>query len=544
MASFDYVIVGAGSAGCVLAARLSEDPTVTVALIEAGGPDTADEIHIPVAFSQLFKGPFDWDLDSEPEPGLAGRRAYLPRGKVFGGCSSMNAMVYIRGNRLDYDTWAAAGATGWSYDDVLPYFLRSEDNERGADAYHGVGGPLSVIDNRSKHELSQRFVDAAQASGLEGNPDFNAASQEGVGIYQVTQRNGMRCSTAVAYLHQAMDRPNLTVLANAHAMRVLLDGDRATGVEILRDGQTEVVSADREVIVSAGAYESPKLLMLSGIGPAAALTAFGIPTHTDLPVGQGLQDHVMAMLNWRTDVETLATALTPANVELLQTHGRGPLTSNIGEAGGFLTTRPGLPAPDVQLHMAPVTFYEEGLGAVAEHGFAIGPCVLAPTSRGYVTLRTPNPLSAPRILSNYLGSEDDRASLLAGIRVSLEIARQSPLADVSTGPFLLPEDESDAGLLDYAARTSMTLYHPTSSCAIGPVVDPELRVHGLANLRVVDASVLPSVTRGNTNAPTIMVAEKAADLLRGRAPATSVSGSVDAEAEVDLRRSEHSRGRG
>jgi choline dehydrogenase len=544
MAGFDYVVVGAGSAGCVLAARLSEDPTVTVALIEAGGPDTADEIHIPVAFSQLFKGPYDWDLDSEPEPGLAGRRAYLPRGKVFGGCSSMNAMVYIRGNRVDYDTWAAAGATGWSYDDVLPYFVASEDNERGADAYHGVGGPLSVSDSRSQHELSQRFVDAAQESGLAGNPDFNAASQEGVGIYQVTQRNGMRCSAAVAYLHPAMGLSNLTVIAQAHATRVLLDGDRATGVEIIRDGSTEVISADREVIVSAGSYESPKLLMLSGIGPAPTLTAFGIATHTDLPVGQGLQDHVMTMLNWRTDVETLATALTPANVELLQTQGRGPLTSNIGEAGGFLTTRAGLPGPDVQLHMAPVTFYEEGLGAVAEHGYAIGPCVLAPTSRGYVTLRSPNPLSAPRILHNYLGSDDDRASILAGIRIGLDIARQAPLADVSTGPFLLPDDESDAGLLDYAARTSMTLFHPTSSCAIGPVVDPELRVHGFANLRVVDASVLPSVTRGNTNAPTIMVAEKAADLLRGRAPKTAADEAAGSTADIDLRRSENARAGG
>ncbi|MEU0404510.1 GMC family oxidoreductase N-terminal domain-containing protein, partial [Streptomyces sp. NPDC006197] len=376
---YDYVIVGAGSAGCVLAARLSEDPDVRVALIEAGGPDTAQEIHVPAAFPQLFKSALDWDLDSDPEPGIGGRRAYLPRGKVFGGCSSINAMIYIRGSRADYDGWAAAGATGWSYDEVLPYFKRAEDNECGEDAFHGTGGPLTVSDGRSGHPLSSAFVQAAQQAGYKANDDFNGEDQFGVGRYQVTQRGGLRCSAAVAYLHPALGRPNLTVLSSAHARRVVVEDGRATGVEVERGGEVEVVRAEREVILSAGAYESPKLLMLSGIGPAADLAAFGIEVVRDLPVGQGLQDHYMAMLNFRTDAESLISAASPENAALLQSEGRGPLSSNIGEAGGFFRSRPELDAPDVQFHAAPVLFHQEGLGAATEHGFSFGPCVLAPT---------------------------------------------------------------------------------------------------------------------------------------------------------------------
>lgn len=515
MSTYDYVIVGAGSAGCVLAARLSEDPDVRVALIEAGGPDTAQEIHIPAAFNQQFKSALDWDLDSEPEPGLGGRRAYLPRGKMFGGCSSMNAMIYMRGNQVDYDAWAAAGATGWSYADVLPYFRRCEDNQRGGDDFHGVGGPLTVSDSRSNHPLAAAFVEAAVQAGHEHNADFNGESQLGVGAYQVTQRDGMRCSTAGAYLHPALDRPNLTVLSSAQAHRVVVEDDRAVAVEVSRDGAVEEVRAEGEVIVSAGAYESPKLLMLSGIGPAAALSAFGIDVVQDLPVGQGLQDHCMTLLNFRTDVESLMTAASADNAALLENEGRGPLTSNIGEAGGFFCSRPGLQAPDVQFHMAPVLFHQEGLGAATEHGFAIGPCVLAPTSRGQVTLRSPRPDVAPRIVHNYLTTSQDRDSIVSGVRTALEIAKQDAAAAVITGPFDVPESESDADVLAWARRSGMTLYHPTSTCAIGSVVDPELRVFGMAGLRVVDASVFPSVPRGNTNAPTIMAAEKAADLLQG-----------------------------
>ncbi len=525
MSNYDYVIVGAGSAGCVLAARLSEDPDVTVALIEAGGPDTAQEIHIPVAFGQLFKSEFDWDLDTEPEPELNGRRAYLPRGKMLGGSSSMNAMIYIRGNRADYDEWAANGATGWGYDDVMPYFLKAEDNERGADEFHAVGGPLTVSNTRSAHPLAQAYLDAAEEAGYKKRDDFNGEEQEGVGFYQLTQRNGMRCSAAVAYLHPAMARGNLTVLTGAQANKVLIEGHRATGVEVLRGGQIETISADREVILSAGAYESPKLLMLSGIGPAAVLPLLGLEVKADLPVGQGLQDHFMALLGYLTDVESLMTALTPANVELLQTQGRGPLTSNVGEAGGFFRGRDGVLLPDVQFHVAPVMFYQEGLGMPTAHAFGIGPCVLKPTSRGMVIPRTAQPASAPRIIHNYLSTQEDRDSLVAGVRIALDIAGKPALRAVTTGEHEVPASDSEADILDFVRKTGMTLYHPTSTCAIGPVVDNDLRVHGFDGLRVVDASVMPSVPRGNTNAPTIMIAERAADLIRGLAPA---SGRVDA----------------
>lgn len=512
---YDYVIVGAGSAGCVLAARLSEDPDVRVALLEAGGADSDDEIHIPAAFGALFKGRRDWDMATEPEPGLRGRRAYLPRGKMLGGCSSMNAMVYIRGNRADYDEWAAMGAEGWGYDDVLPYFKRSEDNERGEDLYHGTGGPLPVRESRSMHPLASAFVEAAKQAGHEENPDFNGVRQEGFGRYQTTQQDGMRASASVHYLHPAMARENLTVITDAHALRVLFDGDRAAGVEVDHAGTVEAVQASREVIVSVGTYQSPQLLMLSGIGPADQLPLFGIEVRKDLPVGQGLQDHCMTLMNWKTDIESLMTALTPENLELLQTEARGPLSSNIAEAGGFMRTRPGLDAPDCQFHCAPVLFYEEGLGPAVEHGIAFGPGVVKPTSRGSVTLRTPNPYSKPRILHNYLTTDEDRQTILEGVRIALNISQQQALKPVITGEFIAPKpDASDEELWQYIEDQSMTLYHPTSTCAIGPVVDSRLRVHGVAGLRVVDASVMPTIVRGNTNGPTIMIAEKAADLIR------------------------------
>lgn len=515
MDTYDYVVVGAGSAGCVLAARLSENPDVRVALIEAGGPDTAREIHIPAAFGQLLKSEVDWDLDTEPEPGLGGRRLYLPRGKVFGGSSSINAMIYIRGNPADYDGWAAAGATGWSYEQVLPYFRRAEDNERGADAHHGADGPLRVSDGRSAHPLAADFVESAVRAGHKRNNDFNGATQLGVGPYQLTQRDGMRCSAATSYLHPALDRPNLTVLPSTRVHRVRFERGRATGVEVAdANGGVEVVGAAQEVLLCAGSYASPQLLMLSGVGPAAALTGLGIDPVSDLPVGQGLQDHYMALLNFRTHEESLLSAMSAANVALLQGEGRGPLTSNVGEAGGFFRTREELDVPDGQFHMAPVLFHQEGLGQVTEHGFALGPCVLAPTSRGQVTLRSPRPEAAPRILHNYLTTPEDRDCLVRGVRAALDIVERTPLADAVTGQFDVPDSESEQDILAWARRAGMTLFHPTSTCAIGPVVDPGLRVLGVSGLRVVDASVFPSVPHGNTNAPTIMAAEKAADLVK------------------------------
>ncbi len=365
----DYVIVGAGSAGCVLAARLTEDPDVRVTLIEAGAPDTALEIHIPAAFGKLFQSKWDWDYLTDPEPGIDGRRRYLPRGKMLGGSSSMNAMIYIRGNRADYDEWAAGGATGWGWPDVLPYFLRAEDNERGPSDLHGTGGPLTVSDGRSRHALMDAYIEAAQQAGHKPNDDFNGPEQDGAGYYQLTQRNGMRCSAAVAYLHPAMARPNLEVITDALCTRILFDGNRGIGVEYERANELSQLLADREVIISAGAYNSPQLLMLSGIGIAAELQAYGIEPRANLPVGENLQDHINAGIGYLTDTETLMTAETEENIALLQNEGRGPLTSNIGEAGGFFRSQDGLAAPDCQIHAAPVMFVDEGLGLPVDHGF-------------------------------------------------------------------------------------------------------------------------------------------------------------------------------
>jgi choline dehydrogenase len=522
--TFDYVIVGAGSAGCVLAARLSEDPDVSVAVLEAGGEDTQPEIHIPAAFPALFKTSLDWDLEGEPEPGLDHRRLYLPRGRMLGGCSSINAMIYVRGNRADYDAWAAAGHEGWSYDDVLPYFKRSEDNERGEDAYHGVGGPMSVSESRSMHPIVDTLLEAARQAGHEHNPDFNGAHQEGVGRFQLTQRGGFRCSTADAFLHPASTRPNLEVIPRAMALRIVFDGERAVGVEISRDGQVQTIRAQREVIVSAGAYQSPVLLMLSGIGPEDQLAPFGIAVREALPVGEGLQDHCMAQLNYLTDETSLHQVLTPENIALLETEGRGPLTSNIPEAAGFFRCRAGVDAPDVEFHLAPSMFFDEGLSAPTDHGYCFGPVVIKPTSRGRVMLRAPLPDSKPRVLCNFLTTPEDRESMLLGMRMALEISHQDSLRAIERAPFSVPHGDSDEELMAFIRRVAQTVYHPTSSCAMGAVVDSELRVYGHEGLRVVDASVMPEVTRGNTNAPVIMIAERAADLIRAGAGATAAAG--------------------
>jgi choline dehydrogenase len=518
---FDYVIVGAGSAGCVLAGRLSEDEDVRVALLEAGDEDAQPEIHIPAAVPALFKSSFDWDLLGEQEPGLGARRLYLPRGRMLGGCSSINAMIYIRGNRADYDGW---GFDGWSFDQVLPYFKRSEDNERGEDAFHGAGGPMTVADGRSMHPLIDTMLEAAGQAGHEHNPDFNGARQEGVGRFQLTQRGGMRCSTADAFLRPALGRPGLSVLTRAMALRIVFEGDRAIGVEIARDGQLELIRAEREVILAAGAYQSPVLLMLSGIGPEDQLAPFGISIREQLPVGYGLQDHCMAQVNYLTDEPSLFMAVTPENIALLEAEGRGPLSSNIPEAAGFFRARRGVEAPDVEFHFAPSLFFDEGLTAPADHGYCFGPVVIKPTSRGRVMLRAPLPDSKPRVLCNFLTTDEDRESMLIGLRMALEIARQEPLRAVERAPFSVPESDSDDHLMAFARRAGQSVYHPTSTCAMGSVVDAELRVYGCDGLRVVDASVMPSITRGNTNAPVIMIAERAADLIRAGSGAHAAAG--------------------
>jgi choline dehydrogenase len=516
---YDYVVVGAGSAGCVLAARLGEDRDVRVAVIEAGPPDTEPVIHMPLAFRQLWDSRFDWGLWSEPEPGLAERRGYLPRGRVLGGSSSLNCMIYMRGNRADYDGWAAMGLAGWSYQEVLPYFKRSEDNQRGASYYHGVGGPLTVSDGRSMHPLAGACIDAAVEAGIEPTDDFNGPTQEGAGWFQVTQRNGRRCSTAGAYLHPAVKGGNVEVLTDALATRVLFEDGRAVGVEMLRNNTLEAVRAEREVLVCAGAYHSPQLLLMSGLGPADELRALGIEPRVDLPVGHNLHDHLMAVLVWRTDQESLRTAMTPANLALFEQEGRGPLTSGFSEGGAFIRTSQGLQAPDIQFHFgAGAAPTDAADPPVPEDGFTIFATQLTPSSRGRVRLRNRLPHVRPRIVHNYLMTEQDRRSMVDGTRVAMEVASRPALGKLRRADLAVPGSDSDADILEFVQHHSRTIFHPVGTCAMSAVVDAELRVHGVEGLRVVDASVMPTVPRGNTNAPTIMIAEKAADLIRGLPP--------------------------
>ena len=513
----DYVVVGAGSAGCVIAARLAEDADVRVLLIDAGGPDTAPEIDMPVALEQLWHGRYDWGFVSEPEPGLDGARLYLPRGRVLGGSSSLNAMLYVRGNRADYDGWAALGLDGWGYEDVLPYFKKSEDNERGASFYHGAGGPLSVSDGRSRHRYAAAAIEASLQAGIESNEDHNGERQEGAGWFQVTQRDGRRCSAARAYL--GVRRPNLEVATDTFVSRVLFDGTRATGVEVLGDGGASEIRAEREVILCAGAYQSPQLLLLSGIGPSQGLRPFGIEQVVELPVGQNLQDHPVVTLAWLADGVSITAAMSPENLELYEREGRGPLTSTVVEGGAFVRTQSDLDAPDIQLHFFPVALPPSHFGPpVPAHGYTLGPTLLSPSSRGAVTLRNALAHTKPRIVHNYLTTEEDRRSLFDGVRVALEIGSRPALRALTREPVALPRSDSDADIDDFVKQRTQTIFHPVGTCAMGAVVDEQLRVLGVDGLRVADASVMPTVPRGNTNAPTIMVAEKAADMIRGQPP--------------------------
>ena len=518
--AYDYVIVGGGSAGCVLANRLTEDPDVSVLLLEAGGPDTNELVHLPAAFSALYRTAQDWDHSTIYEPFANDRRIYLPRGKVLGGSSSINAMVYMRGNPLDYDEWGP----GWTWDEMLPYFKRSEDNERGESDFHGAGGPLPVSEGRSRNPLGQMFLDSASAHGLPLNEDFNGPEQEGVGWYQVTHRNGARASAAGAYLHPAMTRPNLTVETHVHALSILFEGERAVGVVGARLSEMIVHRAEREVIVCGGSYNSPQLLMLSGLGRPAELADLQIEVVAELPeIGLNLHDHPNAGAVYSIDEEiSLFGALNEENLALFEGEGRGPLTSNVAEAGGFMRTRDGLDAPDVQFHFAPARFQSEGLVPGDGHGFALGACVLKPKSRGFVALGSPDPTAKPLIVHNYLEHQDDVASMVAGVRTSMEICESGPLGEVSTGMLIGPPSRSEEDIEAHVRARLQTLYHPVGTCRMGDdpgaVVDRELRVRGVSGLRVVDASVMPSVPRGNTNAPVIALAERAADLIRGEVP--------------------------
>jgi len=517
----DYVIVGAGSAGAVLAARLTDDPGVRVLLLEAGPEAEGDEISIPAAFASLFKTKWDWNYATTEQKQLHNRRAYWPRMKALGGCSSMNAMIYIRGNAADFDAWRDEyGATGWGHEDVLPYFIRAEGNTRLGGPWHGQDGPLRVEDRRYTHELTNLWVESAVSAGLKPTDDFNGAEQEGAGVYQVTCNKGRRWSVERAYLEPVRHRDNLDVETGAFATRILVEGERATGVTYRAHGREVTAYADREVLLCGGAVNSPQLLMLSGIGPAAHLRELGIDVVADLAgVGQQLQDHPTAPMIWHTrGVTDLAELSNMRNLVRWKARGTGPLASNVGEGGGFVKSRPDLPAPDIQYHVVPAAFYDNGFREPTRRMFTAAPAVVSVRSRGSLRLRSTDPAWHPEIDAAYFDDGADLDAMVAGMRRVWEICSQGPLAGHLAKPFLLPENPTDEDFVEHVRNYGQTLYHPTSTCAMGSgedaVVNPELRVRGVDGLRVVDASVMPAVPRGNTNAPTIMVAEKAADLIR------------------------------
>jgi choline dehydrogenase-like flavoprotein len=518
----DYVIVGAGSAGCTLAARLSEDPAARVLLIEAGGRDRSPNIKIPAAFAKQFRTKLDWDLNTEPEPHCDGRSLYMPRGKGLGGSSSMNAMLYVRGHPLDYEGWVRDGAAGWGWEDVRPYFLKAEDNERGASEHHAVGGPLRVEDERSPRPLTGRFLAACEEAGIPRVDDYNGHEQDGAALVQVTQRRGRRWSAADAYLRPALKRPNLDLITGAQVLGLELEQGRARGVRYrTRRGGEKLAHAGSEVILAAGSLASPQLLMLSGIGAAGQLRELGIEVALDLPgVGANLQDHPFQTSVW--DVPgggSLAEGERPRAMLEYLLRRTGPLSSSVAEAFAFVRSRRGLAQPDLQFHFAPAYFANHGFDEYDGHAVTLGPVLVAPRSRGWVRLRSADPGEKPRILTNTLSEPEDVAALIAGARLAREIAAAGPFASV-LGRRILPEEgvDTDEDLIADLRRHVDLLYHPVGTCRMGTdedaVVDPELRVRGVEGLRVVDASVMPTITSGNTNAPTIMIAERAADLIR------------------------------
>ena len=524
--TFDYVIVGGGSAGCVLANRLSASGTQRVLLLEAGGEDRNPWIHIPLGYGKLFKNAkVNWLYESEPEPELNGRRIIQPRGKVLGGSSSINGCIYIRGQKEDFDHWRQLGNVGWSYDDVLPYFKKAEDQERGADAFHGAGGPLCVSDQRDPHELCEAFIAAAEQTGIPRNDDFNGARQEGAGYFQTTTRRGRRCSAAVAYLRPARRRPNLRVLTQAPTTRVLFEGREAVGVAFQHQGETWRALADAEIILAAGAIATPPLLQLSGVGPAALLQRFGIGVVHELRgVGEDLQDHLQARLVYRC---TRPITLNDDVASLVRKFGigmryalyrRGPLAVSAGYAGAFFRTDPRLATPDVQCHFINFSTTKMGDKLHPFSGFTASICQLRPESRGFVRIKSADPAARSAIQLNYLAAENDRRTMVAGLKLLRRIM-QAP----AMRPYIESEYEpgpayaSDADLLRHIRERASTIYHPSSTCRMGEdaaaVVDTRLSVRGMGRLRVVDGSVMPTVVSGNTNAAIIMLAEKGADMI-------------------------------
>jgi choline dehydrogenase len=524
---FDYVIVGAGSAGCVLANRLSADGKNSVLLLEAGPKDTNLWIHVPLGYGRLFKEKtVNWMYQTEPEPGLDGRSVFQPRGKVLGGSSSINGLLYVRGQHEDYDRWRQRGNAGWGYDDVLPYFKKAEDQQRGADKYHGAGGPLPVSDWRHADPLSEAFVVAAAETGIPTNPDFNGATQEGAGFFQTTTRRGRRASTAFSYLRPAKSRGNLQVETSALAQRILFEGRHARAVEYKQQGRLRTARARKEILVSSGAYNSPQLLQLSGVGPADLLNKHGIDIVLDAPgVGNDLQDHMQVRLVTRcaqritlNDIVNHPVRRIMAGVQYAAFR-KGPLTIAAGTSGAFFKTNPRLATPDIQIHFLPFSTDKMGEKLHSFSGFSASVCQLRPESRGSLRIKSADPTVPPEIRINYLATETDRSAFIEGIKILRKILGAPALKpysveEVHPGPKVASDEE----LLNYCRRTGSTVYHPTSTCRMGndplAVVDQRLRVRGIEGLRVVDASVMPDLMSGNTNAPTIMIAEKASDMIR------------------------------
>jgi len=524
--SFDYIIVGAGSAGCVLANRLTASGRHRVLLLEAGGHDRNIWIHIPLGYGKLFHNPkVNWLYMTEPEPDLNNRKIIQPRGKVLGGSSSINGLLYVRGQPEDFDHWRQLGNSGWAFADLLPYFRRAEDQARGADALHGVGGPLAVSDVSEPHPLCEAFIEAAQQAGIPRNDDFNGPTQEGAGYFQLTTRNGRRCSTAVGYLRPAQRQPNLAVATDALATRVLFSSRRAIGVEYRQGDALHTAYANGQVIVAGGTFNSPQLLQLSGLGPVDLLRSFGIPVVADMPgVGADLQDHYQVRMQYRcTEPITMNDVINRwhhrlgAGLRYLMTH-KGLLTIGAGYAGAFLRTRDELASPDVQVHFLIFSADTAGAALHAFPGFMTSVCQLRPESRGFVRIKSSDPNVPPAIQPRYLSSQTDCNAVTAGLKLLRRIMSQSAMRryiakELAPGP----DRASDSELLAFARETGTTVYHPTSTCRMGSdsaaVVDDRLRVRGFDHLRVVDGSIMPTVVSGNTNAAIVMIAEKGADLI-------------------------------